>query len=286
MAGKTRGLLAVGAAAVLAAYAALVLGYVFNPSFADHLEPHVAGASWAFAQGRAIYHAPGSPERYSVLYGPLLYILTSVLPLVLGPSLVTVKLGAALAGLAALLFFGLAARRLVGTRMALILTAWLALADASFPFASHWIRSEPWMAALSSLALLVATWTPPGKRAWPAAVACGALAGALSGLKLHGAIYALPALALLFERAGRPGLVYAALSAVAAFAAPFVLFPAQISLARMIFWIHVTSQQGVSLGYGLANLKWGLFYLLLLVPFSSPGQAFRAGCGFTWGRSS
>jgi hypothetical protein len=275
------------AALLLAVYFAIVADYLFSPQFLDHLEPMVASMSWAFLHGRPIYHEAASAERYSVLYGPLLYILTSIPLGVLGPSLVTAKLGACLAGVAAFGFLYAATAALgLSHSWRLALLGWLALALLTFPGASYWIRSEPWMMMLASAALFSAVRLRP----LPAALACGALTGLLAGLKIHSGIYAIPAWAWVFQRGGRRTIAPAAVAMCAAFFAPFIAAPAQISLARMVFWIRETSHHGVSLGVGLSVFEWGLFFAAAAGPpllanrknrlyWSAVGVTFLLACG-------
>src|SRR6185295_7472954 len=72
--------------------------------------------------------------------------------------------------------------------------------------------------------------------------------------------------ALLFERTRVRGVLFAALAAWAAFAAPFVLFPGRISFSQMVFWIRMTSEQGLVLEDFVRNLLWGLFFALPAAP--------------------
>jgi hypothetical protein len=111
-----------------------------------------------------------------------------------------------------------------------------------------------------------ALWAAQALSPLHAAVACGLAAGALSGIKLHGAIYALPAWALLFERTRWRGVLLAMVAAWAALAAPFVLFPERISFTQMLFWIRMTSQHGLYLEDFERNILWGLFFALPAAP--------------------
>jgi hypothetical protein len=250
--------------AVLAGYAAVIVHYVLSPQFMDQLEAMVASMSWALTQGKPLYHQLEASGRHSVLYGPYLYIFTLPSLKTLGPSLHTVKIGAAVASISSLALLFAAMRRYLPSRRArLLLIALLALAYLGVPGASFWIRSEPWMLALVGLGLLSAIELSP----WRASLYWGLTAGMLAGLKLHGVIYALPALAILSLRAGWLSILAGVLVSMATFALPFVAAPQLFDFERMLLWVRITSQHGTSLEHALGVLEWGLFYAAILLPW-------------------
>src|SRR6266849_5294079 len=76
----------------LAAFLIFLLCSTFYKGYLDHVETNVAAVSAAFNHGAALYHDLASPQRYSLLYGPISYLPFSLALRVLGSRLLSLKL--------------------------------------------------------------------------------------------------------------------------------------------------------------------------------------------------
>ncbi|MCB1150569.1 hypothetical protein KDK88_03435, partial [bacterium] len=94
---NTRPVVLTAAGLVLAAFAAFGVWYAEQPGFACEVEPQVATVSALMNDGAPVYHTVDAAERYSILYGPSLYLVTGALLEVFGPSIPVAKSGAAAA---------------------------------------------------------------------------------------------------------------------------------------------------------------------------------------------
>lgn len=255
------------AATVLLIYGVVAAWYASDPRYADPAEPTMPIIGWLFTLGQPIYHDAGSAERYAHVYGPLAFVAHGLALRLGGATIETSKWLGALAG-AASLAATYAALRLLTTRpRALVLTGSCALLYLGFRQYTFWTRPEPLLLLFAALAHLAAV----RGRGAPAAVAVGLAAGVLMNLKVTGALYALPALALLAART-RPRFVLVAVAAAAVSASlPFAL--PNVSLPAYLGWIRLSAQNGLLTGLLLQNLEWAA---LLLLPVAAAGAARAA----------
>src|SRR5512133_1669547 len=82
---------------LLAVYAGIAAWYVGLEGFAGEVEPVVSTLSWLVSHGHPLYTPFDAAERYSVLYGPSVFLTNGLFLKTLGPSLAAVKLASALA---------------------------------------------------------------------------------------------------------------------------------------------------------------------------------------------
>src|SRR4051812_17890213 len=88
------------AAAIVLAYFAMIARYVMCDGLLDHVEATVCCDAWLWATSHPLYHAPDAPQRYSIQYGPGVFMVVGVSLKTLGPSLVAAKLPCAAAAVA------------------------------------------------------------------------------------------------------------------------------------------------------------------------------------------
>lgn len=248
--------------AALAALCALACAYALHPNFIDHAEPAMTGLGIALIEGRALYPPVDAYTFHGLLYGPLVAEAQAA-ALRLGeaiglPVVIASKLpGVAAFVLASGVFFRLAA----GWGFA---RAYYALFLAPFGLWVFWNRCEPIFLLLVAVGLAAST-HPRGR----AFVAIGICAGLASGLKLHGALYLVPAL-LPAMRGGAwaRALPISAASGLAAFAALFI--PPQVSAAGFLEYLGLAATHGLSGELLARNL---LFLAALWSPLALFGPA-------------
>ncbi len=272
--GRAAWIVTIAGALALPAYVASAIWYASEWHFFDNAEATMISVGWLFHAGQPIYHAVDAPERYTLIYGPLTYIVHGVALSVFGPGIGVSKALSALAALASLALTFFAARREAPAARAAIVTGIYALLLLIFRNYSFWTRPEPFQLCTAAASLLFAA----GGRGPAAAIAAGVASGMLWNFKITGPLYTLPVLALLYRRSGWRNTVLAAGAAAIVFAAPFVAF-SNVSLLHYVEWIRLSARTGLLFYLVRQNLEWTAFLLLpLLLSFhhSIAGQRRRS----------
>lgn len=241
-----RGLLV--ATLVLLLVFVLIAGwYVQLRGYAGEVEPMVSSLSWMVHHGYPLYHDLHSPARYSVLYGPSVFLTNGLFLEILGPSLAATKLASALAGLGTLLLLFAATERGAATseeRRDLVPVAVVGLAILYFwmqGFAIYLVRPDALLVCAVALGLYGAVKV----RRWPAILVVGVTLGFAVNLKAHGGLYFLPVVALLGRRWGWRSAGWAAAAALGTVAIPFAFYP-QINLPNYLIWLKNAMRHGLA----------------------------------------
>ncbi len=237
-----------GVGAAMACVAALLLStlaYARAPGVMDHAEVSVLSISSLWGHGKPLYCDLDAAERYSLGYGPAVYIFDSAVLSACGSRIRVVKtVGAALL-VFSLMAMGICARRLGCSRTSAILVlgyiavgiALLELASVALPIAS-WVRPDPHLLFWTSFSALCTTI----RRPLLAVVGIGVAIGICVNLKVHGPVYVLPMLLPLFRQTGVRGLAgcFATATAVALapFALPGVSLPNYVELLQGVVGYH------------------------------------------------
>ena len=204
---------------------ALLIRYLFYPSYLNHMEATVAAVSWLGWEGYPLYPRLDTGDAYGLPYGPALYQITGFFLWVLGPSIGASKvLGLAAFTLSQVLSFVTLRRSGASVTEALTMTGVQCLVLAGFTDQGYvsGVRSDALLFFAAQTAVLVATFAPTMLTAG----GLGLLGGICVNLKIHGALYILPA---LVDHLGRsPGTLLglrltcvAGLVAAVALAVPF-----------------------------------------------------------------
>ncbi|MBK8166209.1 MAG: hypothetical protein IPK64_09615 [bacterium] len=239
---------------LLGVFAGIAAWYVGLEGLAGEVEPAVTTLSWLVSNGHPLYMPFEAAERYSVLYGPSVFLTNGVFLKVLGPTLASVKLVSALAAVGSLLLLYATLARNRRDTPAILLTATAAMYLWAQGFAVYVVRPDALMVFSVALALFGAA-----RLRRPLAIIAVAVAtGFAVNLKLHGFLYFVPVAALLGLRHGRGTWMIAAVGALMVAALPF-LFNPLVSLVDYFAWIGNASHHGLSteflaldLGYAAA----------------------------------
>lgn len=237
----------------------MALTYLPFSGYYDHCEAVVASLSWMLLQGeQPLYHGADSAARYSVSYGPMLYLLVG-LPLdILGASISTSKVSSIVACALAIIFLWRALRRNCEAPLVLILVGLFVLLLLMFENYSYWNRPDSFLVLCVVIGLSAVSTTSLKT----AAISVGVVTGVAMNLKIHSAIYMLPVIALLLiRRPRRPDLLFAISCCAIVFAAPFFL--AQISFADYLQSLTVASRHGLSFSMLMKSVT---YLSILLVP--------------------
>ena len=66
--------------------------YFFSNFYLDHVEPQIATVSWFFEYKKDIYNTTLDYERYSLIFGPIVYYSNYLMMKIFGPSMLTSKI--------------------------------------------------------------------------------------------------------------------------------------------------------------------------------------------------
>jgi hypothetical protein len=225
----------VGSLVVMAAVEfAIVLGYLFYPSYLNHVEASSAAVSWLAWEGYPLYPRLDTGDVYGLQYGPAFFEVTGFFLWLFGPSIGSSKIPGLIAFvLSQALSFATLRRSGAGVAAALTMTGVQCLILAGFTdqgFVSG-VRSDALLFLAAQTAILVGASAPTMLTAG----ALGLLGGLCTNLKIHGGLYILPAFMYHLIRSpdARAGLrltCVAGLTTAIALVTPFI--PSNISLSE------------------------------------------------------
>jgi len=216
-----------------------------SPAFLDHMEATTAIVAWIYSDGGQLYHSLEAPERYSLLYGPIPYVVVSWMYKLVGVSEFAAKVTGSVLLLVTYLFIVLSVlRRYPGQLFpCLIALGYFSLTALLWSNMSFWVRADPFIIAAASIGLFSCL-LRPGLLAW---LICGLALGIAGGAKATGVLYFLPYIAWFLARDGfRAPVAIALTGAIVAFM-PF-WSPEQASLPNYISILRSAAKHGISLG--------------------------------------
>jgi len=216
--------------------------YLVSQQYLNAMPTQIFEVSWYFEQGHPLYHDAQSPEIYSMLYGPYLYIFTGTLEKLLGPSVLAAKLAGQLATASALgLLLVLLWCRGAKLSTSLFLTGIFACLIVLDPLGAYLDRADNFIV----LFVVLGAWAAYSP--WKiASIAFGVALGISVNLKVHAFLYFIP-LAWLAWRTGYRGKSILATLATAAFVAllPFWVY-SNISLSNYLWILRTAAHHGLN----------------------------------------
>ncbi len=233
--------------------------YLSFSGYYDHFEAAVASMSlMLFQTDQPLYHGLHSAARYSVSYGPMLYVLDGLPMFLLGGDIATSKISGVVACALAIFVLFRTLRRNCELQLALILIGLFVLSLLIFENYSYWNRPDPFLVLCVVVGLSKASTAPLRS----AAIYVGVTTGIALSLKIHGAVYMIPVIALfLMRRPPVSGLTTAIASLMVVSAAPFLL--TQISLADYLLSLTVAPRHGLSFSLLIKSVT---HLLILMTP--------------------
>jgi hypothetical protein len=260
------GLMASLGAITILVFVGVGIWYASIAAFACEVEPLIASVSWLLKEGQPLYHAIDAAERYSVVYGPSVYLTNGLFLSLLGPSIVAAKIGSLLAAVASLAFLFLALRSRLALRSALPLAGLAVLFYWESGCSAYLVRPDAPLLAAVAFGLLCAR-RAPARLAW---LGVAAALGFAVNLKIHSGLYFLPVLVLLAGRHGGRRTALAVAGGGLLVLAPFVLHPG-ISLRNYLAWVVVASGHGLDPSALPALVRHALFFALPLIVVLAAG---------------
>ncbi len=229
--------------------------YLFYPNYLNHVEPMVASLGVVLKNGDFLYPIPVGVYPYSwSLYGPALFEMQAVFQWVgVMPTIVNSKLP----GFIALL---VSAAILMRVDKGWLYRGYLLYL---FPFGLmlFWNRAEPHLIMIVSLSLLLSKHYTES-RYLP--ILMGFLGGAVSALKMHGAVYVFAAyLAITASNFSISSILLFIISTLLSFLAFFI--PHSVSFSGFWGYLKLAGfEHGLSLRLWVESL---IYLLFLLFPF-------------------
>ncbi len=227
---------------------AAAVGYLFYPSYFDHVEATVATLGVIFSQGGQIYPTLPDYSLHGMMYGPGLSEIQSVFLRTDLPVILASKIPSVLAIFIALFLLFRILKNNVARGYLLLLV----------PFGIYlfWIRADPFFLLIVTAALIIAT----RSESIFAALILGGLAGVASGLKIHAAVYVFAAVIVVWQpRLFSINKLIAFLFGILIVLA--VLFiPDQVSLSNYMVIIKLAGKHGLL----LKNFLESIFYLIVI----------------------
>jgi hypothetical protein len=216
---------------------ALLIRYLFYPSYLNHAEAIVAAASWLGWEGYPLYPRLDTGDVYGAQYGPAAFQIMGFFLWLFGPTIGASKMvGLSAFALSQILCFVTLRRIGAGVAEALTMTGVQCVVLAGFTDQGvAWgVRSDALLFLGAQTAVLVAT----SASTILTAGALGLLGGLCVNLKIHAALYILPAFVYLLRRS--PGAAAALrLTCVAGLAAAIaVIVPFSPNNASLVEYFH------------------------------------------------
>ena len=251
--------------------------YVRTPSFMDHLESSVAMQALVVTQGKPIYTALDSADRFTLCYGPAPSLVGAAFMCATADPILAAKVCGAVQGMLSLaVLFALCYAGSGGLRASMA-TAYCAFLYLLFDHISYWIRPDSLLLLATSLscsAMLL-------RARWPSLL-LSSLGFALAvNAKIHAGIVLLPILLLYCRQRGwRWALGLVGLSAFWA-VLPFVLSQS-FSIRAYLEWLRTITRHTLDPGLAATNAQYVIFFFspLLLVAIARRRHAsWREWCG-------
>ena len=176
-------------------YFLFIILYILYENFCDHVEPVVASLSWLFQTGKPVYNSAGSGELYSLVYGPVLYIINGFFLKILGPSIISAKAGGIVVASISTLLNYRTLKKISNYRTAFIISGYITAGYLIFGHCSFWNRSDSFIIFFVSLAI----YTIVKGNSLYALIVTSISLGLSVNMKIHSFLYFIPVLILFHE---------------------------------------------------------------------------------------
>lgn len=217
-----------------AAFGATLIAYLAYPGYIDHIEPTLADLGMMFRVGAAIYPPFTAATLHGLLYGPGLTELQALAQLLPVPVIAASKLPGVVPAAAVTLWFLLSTRSDIARAHVLF---FFMFADAAL-----WNRAEPLLGLAAFAAMVAASRV---RAVTLGALVVGALAGFCASLKLHGFLYAVPAVMLLLSRTGRVWLPLAVSTVAGLAVLTLSVAPQQVDVRQYVEYLRLAGKHGI-----------------------------------------
>ena len=224
----------------------VAIGYLFYPSYLDHLESTIATLGVIFFNGGQIYPILTDHSLHGLLYGPALTEIQSTFGLLGLPTILSSKIPGVLALIISIaLLFSILKNNFSKAYLIFLIPFGLYL---------FWNRSDPFFLLLVALSLYISSYS----NSIVAVFLIGCFAGLSASLKLHAATYIVAVMAVTLNYKDFNLQKFLVFLLGIAITLTIAYSPKQISIINFVTYIELASKHGLSIKQLLINL----FYLL------------------------
>jgi hypothetical protein len=221
------------ASGLIVVYLGLILVYLAKPGYWDPIESSITTVAQQLLQGRQIYHALDAAPRFSLFYGPSIFIGNALALSLIDNPILASKLAGAVWASAALLAAYWALRRAFNRRLAAIGLGVFVVFALWQEHYTYWNRADSLLLLCTSLGLL----TSLARTRWLRWIGLSLALGLAVNTKIHAPLFFLPWLAWLSARRGWRECVPPVTLAAVWVILPFALCPQLFSFPNYVTWL-------------------------------------------------
>jgi len=273
-----KSLVVLGSFLSIAVASIAAIAYFFDDSFRDHVEASIASISVAWHHGYEIY--PNNQSMRSLLYGPLVFLLSSAFFSMFGA--VGLKFFGVLAFILAIITtIRLAQKETHSLLLSVVLVSWYFSILLLYREVAFWNRPDPLIFLIVAVYTLVFSFSKYSKASF--LISTVVSVGVMANLKFHAVLYLLPLFLYWFRLLGLSfwvNLPILIIGTLVVFSMPFLL--PGVSLAGYIDVLHSATKHGLETGLIFNNIKKGLYLFIpvLLSFLYRPKENFKESVAF------
>lgn len=233
--------------------------YLTWGGFAEQGEINFSSVAWLLYQGQPLYTDIDAAERYSIQHGPIAYLVIGGVMKIFGPGYITAKLSGVSAFILVVLVSWIWFSQLVSKKEALYLLGLEIWILFHWPH-SFFSRPDSLMLLCVVISMYICT-TKSNTLLLVLGIAIPM--GLMVNLKIHGAIYFLPVMVVVFRRLGFGHILLIGALTMLLAIAPYLL--PQISFANYLVWLNTSVELGAkNCGFVLKNFVPKVFFAISL----------------------
>jgi len=242
-------------------YIILVFTYLFSNLYLDPISPSLVSTSAFFIQGKEVYHNLSAPFIYSLLYGPIAYVINGFFMLIFGASMFSSKVGSVVSLFLSLILIFYSLKNWIRKE-----NLYLFFGVVSGLFLLFWTYSfEARVDVMSLLFSSLALFGAMRKKEISSIVIVGIAIGLGINLKISGIFYFLPALFLLWENFKIRSVISSCCIAFVSAAIPFFAF-GNVNFGNYLLWLGLAGKHGLDGGSFANNIGYTVFFFIPLIP--------------------
>jgi hypothetical protein len=255
-------LIVAGALGLISYHISTALWYLYTPAFLDHTEPYVPILSRIVGQGGQLYHSLDNAERYSVLYGPMLFMANLLFNGVSQDIIFSTKFCGVFFCMMSLLVIFLTFKRRCDNLLISLQMGFMVLCYLWFGHYSYWNKAEPLLLFCGS----VACCSVFIQNAFSSVLLMSMAMSIAINTKIHAFFYLAPFLIYLLMYRGLKHFLLCIGASLIFVLLPFISIDS-FSVINYVQWIIAATRHPLSLFIFILNIKYLLLLFLPIVFF-------------------
>ena len=247
-----------GLVMILASFIMIVYKYLVTTGYINHIGPQIASLSSSLYNGTELYHDLESFKRYSLLYGPYLYIFNNISMNFLSFSIYTSKLLGVFCGVLNIFIFYLISRSITKLNyIAIIISTLITSLCCFFPLKFIYNQTDPIIMICINLTLLALTINKNPNTKY--LMIC-LFSGIAINLKIHSILLFIPIYFIEFR--SQTLLSVLKYSSITLIIIAFPFFSSDISLTN---YFSILSHAGSKHGFSIKDLIGVIEYFSIII---------------------